>query len=303
MAKIVDDESFGAWVLKCNPAVFDLAEFLSLGHTQVGSWTVKESYRTQIMRTGQPVVFWVSGSRDGDPIFRGVWGIGRLTSGAEYDDGMFIEDAEKSPWRDLYRATQAGLGVEVDIALMEDPLPADEFESVPVLASSEVVRAPQLSNPAYLDKTEFDALLALVGEWERREPEPPIRKIEVGELGAGFGSAEQNRKVELAAMRAVEEHFIAAGYSTEDVSARKLGWDITAIPPTVDEDLRYIEVKGVSGAKPSILLTRGEYNASDDSRWELAVVTNALESPTVNLYTSDEVYEVAEPMVYQVVLD
>ncbi|PBC35780.1 hypothetical protein CJ178_30390 [Rhodococcus sp. ACPA4] len=62
-----------------------------------------------------------------------------------------------------------------------------------------------------------------------------------------------------------------------------------------------MEVKGVSGPTPSILLTRNEVrSAYEDETWELAVVTRALTKPTLAVYLTSEVLEHAESFVYQV---
>lgn len=66
MPKAITDEHFGAWVIKCHPDVWDVMTFLELGHDHIDSWSIRKSYRTDLMKPGQPVVFWVSGPRDGD---------------------------------------------------------------------------------------------------------------------------------------------------------------------------------------------------------------------------------------------
>lgn len=121
------------------------------------------------------------------------------------------------------------------------------------------------------------------------------REISIGPHGAGFGDAVKNRAVELAAMRNVIEHFNS--WEHIDVSAKKLGWDITL---TRGAQERHIEVKGVSGRQPSVLLTRNEVRtAADDPLWSLVVVTQALVAPVVHEYGRGAVTEVAIPYVYR----
>jgi hypothetical protein len=63
----------------------------------------------------------------------------------------------------------------------------------------------------------------------------------------------------------------------------------------------HIEVKGVSGSKPTVLLTRNEYaTAEADSLWRLAVVTQALTSPTLTEFTTAQVLGRSSPHVYRV---
>lgn len=125
------------------------------------------------------------------------------------------------------------------------------------------------------------------------------REIFIGPGGAGFGDAVQNRAVELAAMRKVVEHF--EGWVPSDVSLQKVGWDITF---TRGAEERHVEVKGVSGRRPSVLLTRNEMErAANDALWSLAVVTQALVAPIVHVFDRDVVATAAVPYVYRAELD
>lgn len=59
----------------------------------------------------------------------------------------------------------------------------------------------------------------------------------------------------------------------------------------------------MSGTQPRILLTRREHGtAASDKRWELAVVTNALGTPRVQLLTGRQAVKAAQPFVFQVTL-
>jgi hypothetical protein len=60
-----------------------------------------------------------------------------------------------------------------------------------------------------------------------------------------------------------------------------------------------VEVKGVSGQKPRVLLTRGEVAAAQrDPLWRLLVVTRALVAPQPHAYERELVLEVIDPYVY-----
>ncbi len=120
------------------------------------------------------------------------------------------------------------------------------------------------------------------------------RTIQVSSAGAGFGDAETNRLVEAAAMRAAEAHYV--GCKADDVSQEKCGWDIAF---RRGQDERHVEVKGVSGQRPKVLLTRNEVAvASDDSLWSLLVVTRALVSPEVHEFSSAVVLDAVKPYIY-----
>lgn len=125
------------------------------------------------------------------------------------------------------------------------------------------------------------------------------REIFIGPGGAGFGDAVKNRVVELAAMRKVVEHF--EGWEHGDVSLQKVGWDITF---TRGVEERHVEVKGVSGRRPSVLLARNEVDkAASDPLWSLVVVTQALVAPVVHEFNRDAVAIAASPYVYRAEFD
>jgi len=67
--------------------------------------------------------------------------------------------------------------------------------------------------------------------------------------------------VERRAMAAVTASEEARGHLVKDVSAEKCGWDITAYPPIVDDQLpepRHIEVKGRAKGQDAVIVTRNE---------------------------------------------
>jgi len=125
------------------------------------------------------------------------------------------------------------------------------------------------------------------------------QEISVGPEGAGFGDAEKNKAVEMAAMSRVIELYSA--WEHVDVSLRKVGWDITF---TRGSEERRVEVKGVSGRQPKVLLTRNEVNtAATDPLWSLVVVTQALIAPIPHEFGRDVVLQAASPYVYRADLD
>jgi len=88
---------------------------------------------------------------------------------------------------------------------------------------------------------------------------------------------------------------------TGDVSLQKVGWDITF---TRGVEERHVEVKGVSGRRPSVLLTRNEVDkAASDPLWSLVVVTQALVALVVHEFNRDAVAIAASPYVYRAEFD
>lgn len=127
-----------------------------------------------------------------------------------------------------------------------------------------------------------------------------VEVISVTPSGAGYGDPVTNAKVERVAMELVASTYVDLGWTPVDVSAHKVGWDITM--RSGDDEL-HVEVKGVSGSKPTVLLTRNEHAvARVDPLWRLAVVTQALTSPTLSEYTAANVLEGSTPHVFRVQL-
>ena len=123
-------------------------------------------------------------------------------------------------------------------------------------------------------------------------------EFHVGPHGAGFGDPASSREVELVAMSFVSGQYVLDGWIVEDVSALNCGWDITA---TKGPRVRHIEVKGVEGSFPKVLVTRNERRAAgEDLNWSLVVVTDALTSPIAREYGPDEVRRLAVPLAYEV---
>ena len=81
---------------------------------------------------------------------------------------------------------------------------------------------------------------------------------------------------------------------------QKLGWDLTV---TSEDRCEHLEVKGVSGTKPTVLLTKNEYrSATNDPYWRLLVVTQALTAPTLVRFEADEVVASCRPHLYRLQL-
>ncbi|MBF5028948.1 hypothetical protein IRY44_04250 [Micromonospora sp. ANENR4] len=135
----VDD--LGAWLIKGNADAVDLTARFS-ADPRVTDWCVRPGYRLRLMRAGQPVVFWASGSR-GRALY-GVWGVGRIAAPPE-------PGAPGEAWT-----------APLDLTILDEPLRVrrEVLRADPRLAGAEVLRQPQAANPSYLTVAEFDALRA-----------------------------------------------------------------------------------------------------------------------------------------------
>ncbi|MFE9690589.1 DUF3883 domain-containing protein [Micromonospora sp. NPDC005806] len=132
-------------------------------------------------------------------------------------------------------------------------------------------------------------------------PSHPVKQdeITVTDQGAGFGSPLQNRAVEDAATKAVTQAYEDEGWTVEDVSTEKLGWDLTCTHP--GGAIVKVEVKGVSGIRPAVLLTTNEVRAArHEEEWVLTVVTRALSSrPEITEFSREDTLAAATPYVFR----
>lgn len=158
-------DPFGAWVLKCNPATYNLASFLADDKRQLGGWVVHEGKRARAMAAGDPVVFWMSGDDSATP--PGVWGVGTVVGPPHWGRvGGYWVDA---PDRDVFV-------VDVDLVVERLLVPRPAIKQDPVLAASELIALPRMSNPAMLTASEWAALQQrLAPTPEPRTPEPPAQ--------------------------------------------------------------------------------------------------------------------------------
>jgi hypothetical protein len=91
--------------------------------------------------------------------------------------------------------------------------------------------------------------------------------------GAGFGEAEENKKVEQAAVRAVEAWYLRRRWKVTKVEAEKRGYDLIC---TSSDAVEHVEVKGVRGSEPSFIITAGELKQAETNvRFVICIVTAA----------------------------
>jgi hypothetical protein len=162
MARTVDRGRLGAWLLKCNPAAWDLRGFLATGEQRLTSWSVQPSYRSALMAPGDRALFWVSG--DGRQGFaRGLWGLGHVLAEAEsWSEGT------RGFWRaaDGHHGTRARVGV--DILLLDQAVSDSELRGVGI-DDLEVQRQPFAANPSWVSTEQLAALDDLLPSWPTRD--------------------------------------------------------------------------------------------------------------------------------------
>jgi len=156
--RAVDRERLGAWVLKCNPALWDLRGLLDTGERRLTSWAVHPSYRTRLLAPGDKALFWVSGDgREG--LYRGIWGLGHTVSEVEP-----WTESSQGHWRTAADAGTVRVRVRVDVELLEEPVEDAELRSVGI-DGLEVQRQPFMANPSFVTRDQLRALEPLLPPW------------------------------------------------------------------------------------------------------------------------------------------
>jgi hypothetical protein len=142
----VTPDNLGAWLLKGNADRVDLLGRFG-AQPQVTAWCVQPSYRTRLMRAGQPVLFWGSGSRQRGTAY-GLWGLGRLA-------GPATQDPADGRWH-----------VPLDLVIADpgDWVSRTDLRHDPALADLEVLRQPQAANPSFVTVRQFAAIRRLLGD-------------------------------------------------------------------------------------------------------------------------------------------
>jgi hypothetical protein len=118
--------------------------------------------------------------------------------------------------------------------------------------------------------------------------EPPGTKPGTGTRsgGAGFGSPEENKRVEKAAVRFVRHHFEKKDWAVHSVERDRCGYDLKC---TVSSRELHVEVKGIRGGACSFILTNQERGRAltDNDFWVYAV-THALRRPKMEIISGNE---------------
>jgi hypothetical protein len=134
--RAITGESLGAWLVKASPAALPIEELVQAGFADITSRCVRATYRTGLIREGQPVLLWVSGNDPRHPA--GIYASGHTTGPV-----------------DVAAATPE---MPVRLHAVRPAVHRKEILDHPALSAIEVIRMPAGSNPSYLDVEQYDAL-------------------------------------------------------------------------------------------------------------------------------------------------
>ncbi len=104
-----------------------------------------------------------------------------------------------------------------------------------------------------------------------------------------YGSPENNRKVEVAAINFVTKYYEEDGWSVRSVELEKVGYDLICEKCGERQD---VEVKGRSGNLLQFIITPNELGkAEQNQNFVLCLVTSALRNPTLMCWTGRELLQ------------
>jgi hypothetical protein len=130
-------DDVACWVVKTSRPPAELLPDWRPGAERQLTRCLRRSYRLDLMATGQPCLLWLSGRNR-----PGVHAVGSLT-------GPPREDA-------------TGPVVPVRLTLLAEPVDRADLLTDAAARHAEVLRMPAGSNPSWLSREQFDAVLARV---------------------------------------------------------------------------------------------------------------------------------------------
>ena len=128
----------GAWLVKASGGAASTSAHVAGGFAGVEGWCVRPTYRTALVRTGQPVLLWVSGSEAETPA--GIYARGWTTGPATLDT------------------------MPLSLEPLSPPLLRAELIGRPDLLTMEVLRMPAGSNPSFVTRDQLRVLRTLSPE-------------------------------------------------------------------------------------------------------------------------------------------
>ncbi|QVM85255.1 DUF3883 domain-containing protein [Novosphingobium decolorationis] len=115
-----------------------------------------------------------------------------------------------------------------------------------------------------------------------QNPEPGVDLRKVDPL-LDLGTAAFRAEVEKAAIKAVIKTLKAEGFKVKSHEHLNRGYDLKATHRETGQVLR-VEVKGTAGRSRRFFLSENEKRFLENSQWRFAIVTTALEKPTVEIF-------------------
>jgi hypothetical protein len=157
IARLRDGTPVAAWLLKANPAIWDIGTALAQG-TELDWWRLAHGYRAGLVRAGHPCAMWVT---RGDPrVAAGLWAVGEVLGDPAEDVG----DPGDDLWRDEHARTQLRPRIPVRLEVLGRPVPREVLAAHPATADLEVLRVPRIGNPSAVTPGQWVVLQDLLAD-------------------------------------------------------------------------------------------------------------------------------------------
>lgn len=155
IATLADGSAVGAWMLKANPAIWDIGAALEQ-RLSVDWWRLARSYRADLVHPGHRCILWIT--RGDKRVASGIWGFGTVTGEPIEAPG----DPMDPLWVDERAREQIRPRIPVELRILEAPIEREQIREDPRLAGLEILRVPRIGNPAAVSPAEWEAIRTLV---------------------------------------------------------------------------------------------------------------------------------------------
>ena len=145
----VTAKTLGAWLIKGSLGVYPADTFIRTRLSTVTGWCLRKSYRTDLIKPGQPVLFWISGASKTHPA--GLYAQGQTA-------GRATADVADDEWVDPAGRGQPKLIMPVKLRPLAAPVLRSDLLQHPSLRQIEVLRMAAGSNPSFVTPADLVAL-------------------------------------------------------------------------------------------------------------------------------------------------
>jgi hypothetical protein len=254
----------------------------------------REIRLSQSVIIGGTMAYWMykcNSSRPPSWVYRGDWlDFFADPYGGEWGSSKFVPDLARPRPGDTIIAYQTNRNELVGLAtvvrhrqqdLILKPVETIGAKIRPLKASSAIARIPALQGgrvaTLYSISTGDARRLLRAARRQARQKTPQPEAVEQAARGAGFGTAEENKKVEMAAIAFIRRYYRRLGWSVESCEQEKIGYDLECTKGRTHE--LHVEVKGIRGSQVGFVITANELKTwAKDKDYVLAAVNRALAS-------------------------
>lgn len=179
----------------------------------------------------------------------------------------------RGQWKELILKPERTIGVKVRPLRKRDPL----------IAVISAFKPGPIHTLYPISREEANQLLRASGSQLKLDSIFAGRDADRLVMGGGFGTTDENKLVETAAIKRIAGYLRRVGWVVRDKSRENLGFDLLCRKK--GEEI-HVEVKGSRGTRQQFVLTANEFKCwADDPRFVLAHVGNACsKSPNLSFF-------------------